>query len=196
MRLTASTARRIFAVCSVGLFCSAFVALVAQNLRLRSQQQLFLAAAKSRRPGLNHGLEVGDTLARFELTDAEGHRVPVETLVAGRPLTIAHFMNRKCDACLHELPEWEDFLRVEGSENVVFIACEEDQPLQSIGQLRLAPRQIFTIAPAAPVRSHLTTIPLTVTLNSCGIVTGVFPSVTQLAKANAANAPSVRRGST
>ena len=195
MRLTASTARRIFAVCSVGLFCSAFVALVIQNRRLRSQQQLFLAAARPKATNPNLGIEVGDTLLRFELTDAEGRRAPVETLSAGRPVTIAHFMNRKCDACLHELPDWENFFRVEGSENVVFIACEEDRPVRSIGELKLQPRQIFTIAPSAPLRSHPATIPTTVTLNSCGVVTGVFPSVSQLAKVIAASPASVGGGS-
>ncbi|HMF09596.1 MAG TPA: hypothetical protein VKJ00_10700 [Thermoanaerobaculia bacterium] len=168
---------------------------MAQNRRLRSQQQLFLAAARPKNQSLNLGLEVGDTLTRFELTDAEGRRLPGETVSAGRALTIAHFLNRKCDACLHELPDWEDFLRVEGTENVVFIACEEDRPLRSIGELKLEPRQIFTIAPTAPLRSHPGTIPLTVTLNSCGIVTGVFPSVTQLAKAVAASSSSPTGGS-
>jgi hypothetical protein len=171
---------RVLPAICVAVFCACFVIIVAKNVKLNEE----VGRLRDARSG-GHGreLEVGDSLGRFELRDYKGQRADPTELLEGRRNTIVHFLRRRCGACIAELASWEDYFRLAGNANVVFVVYDEGDarlPVTPLANSTLPLSRTYSIAVQAPARSRIPFVPATAVVDACGIVTAVYRSVDQI----------------
>jgi hypothetical protein len=81
--------------------------------------------------------------------------------------------------CLRELEAWQWLAQRGGPVPVLFVACNEDSPVQDVADLGLA-YSLYTQLRSAPIGSRPAVVPMTVAVNRQGTITGVFRSVEEV----------------
>jgi len=154
--------------------------LIEQNLRLKHRLQVAERTLQATAPADLIGL--GDSILRLSIVDEPtGVAVTAKELLR-QGATVFFFYIAHCGSCEAELPDWQDYLAAarDRSSNVVFVACNREPPTPGLAALfRQGVRQL-RLGKANPLRGRLRELPLIVAVDTCGIVVGVYHSVTQL----------------
>lgn len=160
------------------LLLGSVVALTVQNHRLAGARP-----GRSRGAplavGSAAGLNVGQSVDAMELWSREGSPVLLAELIAERDQTLVHFLDRQCPVCVRELEAWRCLSETGEAGPIVFVACNEDSPLQSVGRLGAAD-SLYTQLRSAARSSRVAAVPVTIAVSREGTITGVFRFVEEV----------------
>ena len=146
------------------------LALTAQNVRLRALN----ARLRGSRDSTARPLLIGDTLASVVITDISGRATDFDSVLSRNDKTVVFFYRRDCSPCAEMWADWTLFVEVNGVDQVVFLDCgsKAEPPPESLKFVRR-----YQMRPIGPLRDRFPYLPQIVTVNRCGVVTGVFKSV-------------------
>lgn len=180
MHIGPLTRPSLIRVCASALGLFFGFLLIMQNRALRERLS-FAQHARSSSSAPVDRVAVGDSVLRLSFSDGAGVHVDGRALVA-TGASVLFFFRTTCDHCQAMIPRWADFASLRGLDGIVFVQCDpgtlasySDPGLHGVTVVRLSLTKIAT--------SKFPSVPLILSVNRCGIVTGVFTSVDTLAAA-------------